>query len=77
MRLFWEIVVGAFVALCVIVAAYDVAHGQTRDEWRAMEHRTGVTRENACLLLALDLTPCEANEPKARRVPKERKDGHG
>jgi hypothetical protein len=27
MKLVWEIVVGAFVALCVVVAAYDVVHG--------------------------------------------------
>lgn len=52
------------------------ALGQTRNEWRAIENRTGVTRKNACLLLALDLTPCD-DEPSKPLPKSERGWGKG
>jgi len=47
----------ALIAIALLLAL--TANAQTREEWRAVEHRTGATRENACLLLALDLTPSD------------------
>jgi hypothetical protein len=62
---------GGLVGLVILLMLGGVAQAQSAAEWRAMENRTGVTRENACFLLALDLDPSSVcDRPDNRpRVP--------
>ena len=59
---------GALIVIGVVVYLLFAltANAQTPEEWQATQHRSGVTRENACLLLALDLTPF-AEKPQEQR----------
>jgi hypothetical protein len=65
---------GALIVIGVVVYLPSAltANAQTPEEWRAMQHRSGVTTENACLLLALDLTPFPEKKPKRRESETQR-----
>lgn len=62
-----------FLLLGIATVVSTPSSAQTRDQMRAIEHRTGVTKENACFLLALDLTPCDDAPAKPKQKAPEKK----